>query len=223
MRMPADKAANAPVFEIDPEFGEMAVRMGQATWSITELSQREKVFACVAADVCVRDLGLPLQMHMEMALANDVPIQDVREVILQSAIEAGHTGTLMALARFNEICSALSKSVPRTSTGAGSEDQFDYFSRPSTDELDRELSRMWSDIIPVHWSRGGLSRKERIFISLTANVLQGIFGKPFLHHVRLARTIGATDAQMRALFRFLSEYGFSRSWVALDVLASVPN
>jgi hypothetical protein len=43
MRMPSDKEANAPVFAIDPTFGEMAVQIGEAAWSIPELSQREKV------------------------------------------------------------------------------------------------------------------------------------------------------------------------------------
>ena len=50
MRMPSDKEANAPVFTIDLTFGEMAVQMGEATWSIPELSQREKVLVCIAAD-----------------------------------------------------------------------------------------------------------------------------------------------------------------------------
>jgi hypothetical protein len=48
--MPSDKEANAPVFKIDPTFGEMAVQMGEATGSIPELSQREKVLVCIAAD-----------------------------------------------------------------------------------------------------------------------------------------------------------------------------
>lgn len=88
MRMPSDKQANAPVFEVDPVFGEMAVAMGQATWSIPSLTQREKTFACLAADVCVRDLSLPFSMHVQMGLANDVPLADQREAIIQSAVEA---------------------------------------------------------------------------------------------------------------------------------------
>ncbi len=31
VRIPSDKEANAPVLQIDPVFGEMAVAMGQAT------------------------------------------------------------------------------------------------------------------------------------------------------------------------------------------------
>ncbi len=58
MRMPTDKQANGPVFNIDLIFGKTAVAMGQATWTIPELTQREKCFACLAADVCMRDLDL---------------------------------------------------------------------------------------------------------------------------------------------------------------------
>jgi hypothetical protein len=58
--MPPDKEANAPVFKIDPTFREMAVQMGEATWSIPGLSQREKMPVCIAADVCMRDIELPL-------------------------------------------------------------------------------------------------------------------------------------------------------------------
>lgn len=63
MRLPSDKKANGPVFAIDPTFGEMAVQMGEASWSIPELSPREKVFICIAADVCTRDIELPLHTH----------------------------------------------------------------------------------------------------------------------------------------------------------------
>src|ERR1035438_6392246 len=127
MRMPSDKVANAPVFTIDPTFGEMAVQMGEATWSIPELSQREKVLVCIAADVCTRDIELPLEIHVHMAAANQVPMDDVREAILQSAIEAGHTAALLALKKFKELCK-------KPNLGAGNNEpipgslSFDYFS-----------------------------------------------------------------------------------------------
>jgi alkylhydroperoxidase/carboxymuconolactone decarboxylase family protein YurZ len=219
MRMPSDKAANAPVFEVDPNFGEMAVAMGQATWSILELSQREKALACIAADICVRDLGLPFEMHVRMALANDVPLSHVREAILQSAIEAGHTGALVALTRFKEVCGEIGESVPPNGSGPDGNHSFDYFAE--AERIDGDLLQQWRAIMPAHWSQPGLDVKERIYISLTGNVLEGVLGAPFAHHVRLARAHGATDAQIRALFRFLSEYGFSRSWAAIDALAAL--
>jgi hypothetical protein len=41
MRMPSDKEANKPIFDVDPAFGKMAIAMGQMTWSIAALTQRE--------------------------------------------------------------------------------------------------------------------------------------------------------------------------------------
>jgi len=78
--------------------------MGEASWSIPELSQRGKVLVCIAADVCIRDIELPLEMHVQIAAANQVPMDDVGETLLQSAIEAGHTGALLALKKFKELC-----------------------------------------------------------------------------------------------------------------------
>jgi alkylhydroperoxidase/carboxymuconolactone decarboxylase family protein YurZ len=198
----------------------MAVAMGQATWSIPELTRREKALACLAADLCMRDLGLPFEMHIGMALANGVPLRDVREAILQSAIEAGHTATLAALQRFKEVCGKIGQSLPRDGQGAGDGPAFDYFADAAANGIDARLAQMWRVFMPAHWSRAGLSVKERAYISLTGNVLQSTLGAPFLHHVRLARADGSTDEQIRALFLFLSEYGFSRSWAALDALAA---
>ena len=50
------------------------MQMGEATWSIPELSQREKVLVCIAADVCMRDIELPLEM--EASNGHDRSIKD---------------------------------------------------------------------------------------------------------------------------------------------------
>lgn len=76
MRMPAHKQANTPVLDIDPVFGKMAGAMRQATWTIPELTQREKCFACLTADVCLHDIDLPFHMHVQMALAEDACSSD---------------------------------------------------------------------------------------------------------------------------------------------------
>ena len=77
--------------------------MGEATWSIPELSQREKVLVCIAAAVCMRDIELPLEMHVQMAAANQVPMDDVRETILRGGSRRSAVGA-------EEIQGALQKS-----------------------------------------------------------------------------------------------------------------
>ena len=81
MRMPSDKEANKPPFEIDPALGDMAVAMGHATWSIPYLSEREKALLCLTYDICMHDFGLPFEMHAQMALANEVRVADVHQGI----------------------------------------------------------------------------------------------------------------------------------------------
>jgi hypothetical protein len=95
-----------------------------------------------------------------MAAANQVPMDDVREAILQSAIEAGHTAALLALKKFKELCKKLN---PRR---VGNDEQipgslsFDYFSNRQL--VDQGLTAMWKPIMEKHRSRPGLTLKERL-------------------------------------------------------------
>jgi 4-carboxymuconolactone decarboxylase len=223
MRMPDDKAANQPVFDIDPEFGKMAVAMGQVTWGIETLSQREKSLFCLMYDICIRGLALPFQMHVEMALANDVPLADLHEAILFSAADAGHSTALGALVRFKEICSALKHDFPQSA-----EDQeapsIDYFEGLSPLSLETDLAARWGPPMARFWRTGGsLSLKERACLSLVANIAQQVLGAPFTHHAQLALAHGATAAELTALITFTSEFGFSKAWTASAALAEVLN
>lgn len=220
MRMPSDKEANKPVFDIDPAFGEMAVAMGQATWSIPNLSQREKALVCLMYDICLRDFGLPFEMHVQMALANDVPLADVHQAILFSAVDAGHPTTLGALARFKEICGKLSLEVPRESSETTSS-SIDYFCDLPPLALDKDLAEMWRTPMAGFWSGGGLSAKERSYLCLVANVAQRTLDVSFAHHVHLARTNGADANALNALMRFMSEFGFSKAWAGATALARI--
>ena len=40
MRKPADEEANERIFRLDPESGRMAVAVGEAAWTIAEVSRR---------------------------------------------------------------------------------------------------------------------------------------------------------------------------------------
>jgi alkylhydroperoxidase/carboxymuconolactone decarboxylase family protein YurZ len=87
--MPSDKEANAPVFKIDVTFGNGSPD-GRSHMVDPGTQPAGKVLVCIAADVCLRDIELPLEMHVQMAQANQAPMGDVREAILQFAIEAGY-------------------------------------------------------------------------------------------------------------------------------------
>ena len=52
-------------------------------------------------------------MHLQMALANEVPLADVHEVILFAAADAGHSTVLGALKRFKELCGEWNLDYPK--------------------------------------------------------------------------------------------------------------
>jgi hypothetical protein len=79
MRKPSDPEASKGLFELDRTFAQMAVNMGEAVWGIETLSQREKALLCLMADICDHNVGQAFEMQIEMALANDVPLADIRE------------------------------------------------------------------------------------------------------------------------------------------------
>lgn len=220
MRMPSDKEANKPVFDIDPEFGAMAVAMGQATWSIPNLSLREKALICLMYDICMHDFGLPFEMHIEMALANEVPLADLHQAIVFSAADAGHSTTLGALVKFKEICGKLNLDFP-TGRAEAVSSRVDYFGGLPPTEIDKDLAQMWCAPMARFWSCSGLSAKERAYLCLAANVAHQTLGVSFEHHVHLARANGADDAALTALMRFLSEFGFSKAWSATSALAKI--
>jgi hypothetical protein len=91
-------------------------------------------------------------------------------VILQSAIEAGHTAALLALKKFKELCKKLNLDGVGNSEQIPGSLSFDYFSNSQL--VDQGLTVMWKPIMEKHWSRPGLTLKERASISLTGNVLQ---------------------------------------------------
>jgi len=154
-----------------------------------------------------------------MAAANQVPMDYVREAILQSAIEAGHTAALLALKKFKELCKKMNIEGVWNDERIPGSLSFVYFS--NSEFVDQGLTDMWKPIMEKHWSRPGLTLKERAYISLTGNILQGVLGEPFQHNVTVARDQGASVDQVKALCRFLSEFGYSRAVSALAALSAL--
>src|SRR5437879_10755589 len=70
------------------------------------------------------------------------------------------------------------------------------------------------------WGRGGLSRRERALIWLAVDVLSQTLDASFLAHVDLALQAGASREALRAVVRFLAEFGLSKAWRAMAVLNS---
>ena len=224
MRKPADKAANKGLFQLDPTFGDMAVKMGSATWGIDTLSQREKALLCLMADVCDHNLGLAFEMHIEMALANDVPLRDIREVIFHAAPEAGYSNALQALIRFKQVAKERNYGKEEDD---GKEDH-DLSNRASDPGLNNKLdalaegfSETWSVAVGQQWERPNLSMRERALLAIAADVINQTLGEPFSYRVRTARASGVSRVQIQDTIRFLAEFGASKAWQALSQLNHV--
>ena len=224
MRKPSDRAANEGVFRLDPEYGQMAVRMGEAVWSIKALSQREKALLCLIMDICDHNLGLAFQMHVEMALANSVPLSAIKEVIFHAALEAGYTNVLQALVRFHEIRAGLKDvSVDAIVNDEAADFKVDRSDQARMDGLDPAFAELWRARMAEQWSRPHLSKKERAYLSLAADVSNQTLGTPFAYHVRTALRYGGTAEEVRAVIRFIAEFGFSKAWQALQALRPTLN
>ena len=173
MRKPSDPEANKGLFQLDPTFAEMAVSMGSDTWGIESLSQREKSLLCLIADICDHNLELAFEMHIEMAVANDVPLRAIREVIFEAAPHAGYSNALQALIRFKQVVKAKNYGEVE---GAGTANE-DVNDDPSVSILERldalapGFGKTWTVAVGQQWKRPNLSVKERTLLSVAADVI----------------------------------------------------
>ena len=83
--------------DFDPEFGDLAVRMAGEVWGRAGLSQKERAFLCIAANVCNQTLDGPYQLHIDLALKGGATPEQIREVLLHMAIYASFPKALQAL------------------------------------------------------------------------------------------------------------------------------
>jgi 4-carboxymuconolactone decarboxylase len=212
------------IVELDPEFGRMSIDVGQEAWSLPGLSSREKALLCLANDILYQHLGLPLRMHVEMALANAVFRQDLREVIRHLAPYAGYPACAEALVRLAEIETNLEEHG-KYPTGEGTAypapQAFTF--PPAQSAALRYLDVPYADFVVRQaeqvWNRPHLSHRERAYLSLAADVCHQTLDESFRLHVDLALKSGASQEQVRAVLRFLAEFGMAKAWRAFEALA----
>lgn len=106
----------------------------------------------------MREPRPPVPDALRMALANGVATGDMREAILQSAIEAGHTGSLRALKRSRKVWAEPEAQASRVEAPVISEPPVASFGA-TANGMDAALLKMWSPLMPVYWSRAGLSQE----------------------------------------------------------------
>src|SRR5262249_466559 len=107
------------VTRLDPIFGPMSIDAGSRIWAPSLLSMREKSVLLIAGDVTVRELGLPFELHIEMALTKaGLSVEDIRELLRHVAPAAGLNPSARAFERLVEVVTGLGFE-PRSSVQRG--------------------------------------------------------------------------------------------------------
>ncbi|MCJ8013452.1 carboxymuconolactone decarboxylase family protein [Paenibacillus sp. KQZ6P-2] len=218
MITPKDKEANQGVLAVDPDFGKMAVQVGTEAFSLKGLAVKECTLLCLVNDVCNNTLDLPFQLHVGMALENGYSHQEVKEVLLHLACHAGYPIVLKAITRLKEMYPEFNYEVSTESIESADAELFDDDTKEKLLSLDPHLSNFIMREMKQVWRRGGLTPLERAYLSLAVDVLYQTLEEPFEFHVKLALRNGASIDQVRAVLRFMCEFGYSKVWLAFKEL-----
>ncbi|MBR0751090.1 carboxymuconolactone decarboxylase family protein [Bradyrhizobium jicamae] len=211
------------VTSLDPVFGPMGIEAGKAIWGAQALSMREKAVLLIAADLCVPELGMPLELHVGMALGQvKMSVEDLRELLRHIAPDAGFNIVAMGFQRLAEIATELGHDVSSTASRSyGRDAVYDDATLATLRRLDSDFADEIDRLSRQLWSRPGLSMRERCLATFAVDVVGGTLGAPFVAHVRLAQKAGLTRAELQVALRALAEFSIPKAWqalVALDAL-----
>jgi alkylhydroperoxidase/carboxymuconolactone decarboxylase family protein YurZ len=201
---------------LDPVFAQLAVGAGHNLWGLPHLTMREKAFVCLTADLCHPHLDLPLAMHLQMALANGVDPEAIRELYRHLAPYVGYPILVPAFQRLTELGLPPAqdtdpiKPVPLTGALARA--------IHGLEAVDPGLAAFTEDQLAQRWARPHLSIRERAIACLTVDVFYQTLGQSMRLHAALAQADGATEETFRDLIRGLAEFGLARAWAAAEAL-----
>ncbi|MFC5827283.1 carboxymuconolactone decarboxylase family protein [Nonomuraea insulae] len=201
---------------LDPAFAQLAVGAGHNLWGLTHLTMREKSFVCLTADLCHPHLDAPLAMHVQMALANGVEPEAIRELYRHVAPYVGYPILVSAFQRLTELglpeAQDTGPVTPVPLSGALARAVRDL------EDVDSGLAAFTEDQLAQRWARPYLSVRERAIACLVVDVFYQTLGQPMRLHAELARSAGATEETFRDLIRGLAEFGLARTWAAARAL-----
>jgi alkylhydroperoxidase/carboxymuconolactone decarboxylase family protein YurZ len=207
---------------LDPAFAQLAEATVKHVRAIPELTDREKTFLCVAADVCQGSLGLAFTAHVRAGLAAGVSTSDVRELLRFVSYDCGYHAASAGIERVAELEAELGidpeRTVPEPVPDGPSPLPEEV--RTRLNELDPQFtdyfdlqSRMRAGHGP-----GTLSERERGLVSLSVDVHYQTLADTFRIHVGRALRGGASPEDVRAALRFNAQFGVTRAWQAWEAL-----
>jgi alkylhydroperoxidase/carboxymuconolactone decarboxylase family protein YurZ len=194
---------------VDPVFAQMVGATARHARAIPELTEREKTFLCVVADVCQASLGFAFEAHVRAGLAHGVSTSDIRALLRFISYDCGYHAATAGFERLAELeaaygithaeVEALSDDLLTTGPGAAPSPLPDTV-RAQLRALDAHFldhfdlqSRMRSGHGP-----DTLSERERGFACLSIDVHYQTLDETFHAHIGRALRGGASRDDVRA-------------------------
>ncbi len=213
-----DPKANRPVFMIDKDFGEAAVRLSSPLWSLPDLSDKQKAFLCMTSDVCRAWLGLPFLMHTKMAQRQGAKRYELKELVLFIAPYASFPLALSAMIRLKiYTCWQGFRERRKKITPPPLELELNIVELiPSS--LSADLAAHFKKTILPLWQRPGLSLENKILMAIACDVSHQTLGESFKFHLALAKKANVPIEKIHQTIFFVSEYAFGKAWTAMMAL-----
>ncbi len=217
---------------LDPVFAQMAGATTKYVRAIPELTDREKTFLCVTADVCQASLGLAFRAHVRAGLAAGVSTSDIRALLRFVSYDCGYHAATAGVERIVELEAELGVSpedaeplAPELlSTGPdAAPSPLPEPARARLNELDPQFTEYFDlqSRMRAGHGPGTLSERERGLVSLSVDLHYQTLADTFRIHVGRALGGGASPEDVRAALRFNAQFGVTRAWHAWEVLNEI--
>ncbi|MCR6483226.1 carboxymuconolactone decarboxylase family protein [Amycolatopsis sp. OK19-0408] len=210
---------------LDPAFARMVGATAKHVRAIPELTDREKTFLCVTADVCQASLGLAFTAHVRAGLAAGVSTSDVRELLRFVSYDCGYHAATAGIERIAELERELGLDpepvVPEPVPAGPSPLPAEVRARLT--ELDPQFTAYFDlqSRMRAGHGPGTLSERERGLVSLSVDLHYQTLADTFRIHVGRALRGGATPEDVRAALRFNAQFGVTRAWHAWEALNAI--
>lgn len=214
---------------LDAMFAQMDAATVRHADGTSGLTDREKTFLCLTADVCAQALGLPFERHLRAGLRLGVTTGDVRALLRLISYDSGYHTALAALDRLAELETALGlvrpdvAELPGQLLASGPDappSPLPESARTTLAQLDPRFldyfdlqSRMRSPDGP-----DTLAIRERAFATMSIDIHYQTLGDTFRIHTQRAFGAGATADDVRDVLRFNAQFGATRVWRAWQAL-----
>ncbi|MFL6075982.1 MAG: carboxymuconolactone decarboxylase family protein [Mycobacteriales bacterium] len=210
------------MIQLDPDFDRLVAATERHAWDIPRLTDREKVFLTVVADVCNQTLGSPFAQHVAAGGKHGVYPDDLRALIRLVAFETGYPAALAAYGRLAEVERELG--LPATGDG-----EVPGAANAPSSPPPAAARALWHEVDPGYGEYldlqsgmlgelTGISVRERAFSAITCDVLYQTLEETLRVHTGRALGAGAGPDDVRAVVLFTAQFGVTRTWKAFRAL-----